>query len=133
MSAIQDEDPYFNQRMFDQYVHLTKTNAFLTPSLDAWLKEHGKIRVGYRDDFLPFCAEDKSTGELTGALKDFLAHASNCLKNADIQFEAVPYPSTDDAMKALKNGEIDCVFPLNLSSYDGEETGVLIVPPIMQT
>ncbi len=29
LSAIQDEDPYYNQRLFDEYVQLTKTNAFL--------------------------------------------------------------------------------------------------------
>ena len=47
MTAIQDEDPYFNQRMFDQYVQLTRTNAFLSAGLENWLAEHGTIRVGY--------------------------------------------------------------------------------------
>lgn len=46
MSAIQDEDPYFNQRMFDEHVRLVKTNAFLMPSLENWLANHGTIRVG---------------------------------------------------------------------------------------
>ncbi|MCR5788370.1 MAG: transporter substrate-binding domain-containing protein [Lachnospiraceae bacterium] len=72
LAAIQDEDPYFNQRMFDQYVNLVNTNAFLPSDLDGWLKGHGAIRVGYLEDYLPFCALDKKTGDLTGALNNFL-------------------------------------------------------------
>ena len=133
LTAIQDEDPYFNQRMFDQYVNLTRTNAFLTPRLESWLESHGAVRVGYWEDYLPFCATDRQTGELTGALKDWLAHASGCLKNAKVSFEAVPYPSTDAALAAMKRGEIDCVFPINLSAHSGETMGVLTTDPVMKT
>ena len=123
MSAIQNEDPYYNQRMFDEYINVTKTNAFITPGLENWLSAHGPIRVGYWDDYLPFCGTDKLTGEFTGALKDYLAFTSNCLKNAHIQFEAVLYTSVSTAMTAMKNGKIDCVFPVNLSTYDSEAMG----------
>ena len=133
MTAIQDEDPYFNQRMFDEYVDVTKSNAFLAPGQESWLEAHGTIRIGYQEDYLPFCATDAQTGELTGALKDYLAHASTCLKNADIRFEAVPYPSTDAALAAMKRGEIDGAFPINLSTYRGETMGVLTINPIMKT
>ena len=58
---------------------MTKTNTILTPDQEDWIKEHGTIRIGYRDNYLPFCDEDDETGELTGALKDYLAHAENNL------------------------------------------------------
>ena len=133
LSAIQDEDPYYNQNITKEAVSLMKTNAFATPAQESWLEAHGTIRVGYWDNYLPFCAADKKTGELTGALKDYLNQASNCLKNANIRFEAVPYPSTDAALAAMKDGKIDCVFPVNLSTFEGEERGVLSVNPIMRT
>jgi Bacterial extracellular solute-binding proteins, family 3. len=133
MAAIQDEDPYFNQRMFDQYVHLTRTNAFLLPTLEKWLAGHGTIRIGYWEDYLPFCASDRQTGALTGALKDYLAHASNCLKNAEVSFAAVPFSSTDAALAAMKRGEIDCVFLINLNTHSGETMGILTTNPIMKT
>ena len=41
-------------------------NAFLTAEEVDWLAEHGAIRMGYQDNYLAFCAQDKSTGELTG-------------------------------------------------------------------
>ena len=133
MMSIQDEDPHFNQRILDDWVQLTRTNAFLNPTIEKWLSAHGTIRIGYLDNYLPFCALDKSTGEVTGALRDYIAHATNCLKNADIQFSTKPYPTINDALDAMNKGEIDCVFPINLSSYDGEVKGLLTVAPVMQT
>ena len=83
LASIQDEDPYFNQRVSEENLYLTRTNAFLTPGQEEWLMKHGMIRVGYRDNYLPFCAKDPETGEVTGALKDYLAHAENNLKSSD--------------------------------------------------
>ncbi len=133
LTAIQDEDPFVNQRLLDQYIKQTRTNAFLTPSLQNWLKEHGAIRVGYLGGYLPFCAKDPETGELTGALKNYLDSASDSLKNAGVSFETAAFPSLDAAITAMKSGEIDCVFPTNISTYTGEQMGLITVNPIMKT
>ena len=133
LSGIQDEDPYFNQKISEEnHYNTTKKDIFLTPDQEDWLSSHGDIRIGYLDDFLPFCQTDRGTGELTGALKDYLAHAVNSLRK-DIQFEAIPYTTTEAALKAMKSGEIDCVFPVNLSSYDAEQMGVRLTDPAMKT
>ena len=133
LSGIQDEDPYFNQKISEEnHYNTTKKDIFLTPDQEDWLSSHGAIRIGYLDDFLPFCQTDRGTGELTGALKDYLAHAVNSLRK-DIQFEAIPYTTTEAALKAMKSGEIDCVFPVNLSSYDAEQMGVRLTDPAMKT
>ena len=133
LASIQDEDPYFNQRLSEERLYNTRTNAFLTPNQEDWLKEHGVIRVGYQEDYLPFCETDRKTGELTGALKDYLAHAENNLRSTDVRFEAVPYSSVETALEAMKAGEIDCVFPVYLSSYDADEMGVRLTNPAMKT
>ena len=133
LAGIQDEDPYFNQRLSQERLYNTRTNAFLTPTQEDWLKNHGVIRIGYLDDYLPFCQTDKETGMLTGALKDYLAHAANNLRNAGIRFETVPYASTREALDALKRGEIDCAFPIFLSTYDCDEAGIRLTNPAMKT
>ena len=133
LSAIQDEDPYYNQKLSEEQLHTTKTNAFLTPGQKAWLEEHGAIRVGYQDQYLPFCQQDKATGELTGALSDYLLHAADRLKSEDILFESVPYPTAEAALAAMKAGDVDCVFPLCLSAYDSDELGIRLTDPAMKT
>ena len=133
LSGIQDEDPGFRQRITAESDYSTNTSIFLTPAQEDWLSQHGAIRIGYRDDSLPFCQADPETGELTGALKSFLAHAANHLRSYDIRFEAVPYASTDAALKDMKAGKIDCVFPVNLDTYDAAGLDVRVTGPAMKT
>ena len=133
MGRIQEENRFYNQQLHEKYLRNAETDRYLNTDELKWLSSHGTIRVGYQDNYLAFCAADEKTGELTGALKDFLAYASNGLENATLHFEAVAYPTAAAAMEALKKGEVDCMFPANLSDYDGEELGVVVTPPLMRT
>ena len=133
MSRIQDENRYFNQQMFERFINRRGANAFLSEAEVGWLARKGTIRVGYQDNYMAFCAQDRETGELAGALKDYLDYASDCLVNAHLVFEPVAFRTTSEAIQALKQGEIDCVFPANLSSYDGERLGVVMTSPVTRT
>lgn len=132
LSKIQDENRFYSQELYAKYVRNTGANLFLSSGEKKWLYEQGKIRVGYLDNYLAYCAADKKTRKLTGALKDYLEKASGCLANANLQFETVAYPTVADAMQALKNGDVDCIFPANFSNYDGEKNNIIITPPLAQ-
>ena len=133
LNHIQDANLYYNQQLNAKYIMGTSASQYLTSNEKAWLAEHGPIRVGYQDNYLAFCAQDPKTGELTGALKDYLAYASTCFENGTIEFEPICYPTAADAMEALINGEIDCMFPSNITDYDGEELGIALSPSLMRT
>ncbi len=133
MHRIQDENPYYNQVMFTKYAQRFGTSAFLTSEETSWLSSHGAIRVGYQDNYLAFCARDPATGELTGALKDYLEAASGCLKGTHLDFEARAFPTAAAALDALARGEVDCVFPANLGSFDGEKMGIVMTPAMIRT
>ena len=133
MSAIMEEDRYYTQRLYDKYQNNSGAVKYLNDSELEWLSEHQTIRIGYQDNYLAFCASDPTTGELTGALKDYLEYASMGILNADIKFEAISFPTASDAMTALQNGEVDCVFPANLTAYDSESMGLIMSQPLMST
>ena len=133
MSRIQEENMYFSQQLHEKYLRSINADAYLSPDELDWLGRHGKIRVGYQDNYLAFCAKDPATGKLTGALKDYLRYASSSMENADLEFEATAFPTAAGAMEALEKGEIDCVFPANLTYYDSEELGVVTTPALMRT
>lgn len=133
MYRIQDENQFYNQQLSSKYLESSNVNLFLNTDEKAWLDDHEVIRVGYQDNYLAFCATDPQTGELTGALKDYLDAASGCLENAHLEFETIAYPTASDALNALKNGELDCMFPANLTDYDGEVKGFFMTSPIMRT
>ena len=131
--AIQAEDHYYSEHLYDKYLDNSGAERYLSTEELAWLSGHGKIRIGYQDNYLAFCACDPDTGELTGALSDYLDYISKGLNNAKLEFETIAFPTAEQAMEALKNGEIDCMFPANLSVFDGEEMGVVMSPAMMST
>ena len=133
MSKIQDEDRFYNVEMFEKHFKSIGANAFLAPEETKWLSDHGAIRVGYQDDYLAFCASDKATGKLTGILKDYLESASKCMANARLDFVTKPYPTAHSALEALENGEVDCVFPMCLSTYEAERLDAILTPSVVST
>ena len=133
LNRIQDENRYYNQLMYEKHVRHAGANAFLSAAEVEWLSEHPTIRVGYQDNYLAFCAADRATGELTGILKDYLAYAADCVANAHLLFDPVAYPTSAAALEALERGEVDCVFPANLSAYDGETMGLVMTPSLINT
>lgn len=133
MIRLQEENRNYNQQLQEKYFNANIVNLYFTQNEVDWIASHGAVRVGYQDNYLAFCAKDETTGELTGALKEYLNLASECMQNAVLVFEAVPFDTIEEAITALQNGEIDCIFPVDLTSYDGEELGLLTTEPIMQT
>ena len=133
LNRIQDENKYYDQQLYDKYLKNTENSRYLSFAEKEWLTDHGKIRIGYQDNYMAYCKKDESTGKLTGALKDYLDYASNAFENANIEFEPVCFPTSASALKALKNGEIDCLFPSNMSDYDAETNGLMLTPAIMHS
>ena len=132
MKQILHNNMYYNRLLYEKYMVNSGSFRSLSGREAEWIRHHGAIRVGYRDGYLPFCGTNKNTGEVDGLLKDFIAVSSNVVRNADIRFETTPYPNTDALIKALKNKEIDCIFPVSLDLYDAEEMGILLTDPVME-
>lgn len=131
LKKINEENRYFNQQLHERYVKSIGASLYLNDAEKAWLSSHGAVKVGYLDNYLPFCAKEEDTNELTGALKDYLDYASDVIVNAELNFETICYKNQAEALEALRKGEIDCIFPSNLSVSDGEEMGLVFTPSIM--
>ncbi len=133
MNRLLEENRDFNQQMSEKYHAAGSVSSFLTPDETEWLADHGTIRVGYRDDSIPYSERDDRTGRLTGTLADYLLFAATGEKNAQLRFETVAFATVDDALQALEAGEVDCVFPVNFSAYDAEQRGLFITDPLVST
>ena len=133
LSRIREESANINQELFDRFVRRAGANAFLTADEQAWLADHGAIRVGYQDNYLAFCDAEKGSGRLVGALSDYLEFATDCLQNAQLDFAPRAFPTAEAALAALGAGEVDCVFPASLDGFDGERQGVIMTQPLMNT
>lgn len=132
MTKINDENRFYNDYLYNKYLRSSGTDGLVSSNELNWLAKHGAIRVGYLDDFAPFC-DSSITGGLTGVLKNYLELASTSTKNAEIKFDTKSYSTLQDALKALINKEIDCVFPINLSIHDAEKMEMMPTNPFIQT
>ncbi|MCR5388161.1 MAG: GGDEF domain-containing protein [Lachnospiraceae bacterium] len=130
MRKIFDVVPDYNNKLFSQYDMRTKV-AVLPEDELSWLKEHGTIRVGYIAGYSPFCSVD-SRGKLCGALEDYLEGLKEYFDNVGIEYEAIPYESAENAGLALKNGQVDCVFPVEMRKSVAEDMDFSVSAPIMK-
>ncbi len=131
LKVIQNEDPFYNQKLYQKYIWLTNTGIVFTKNEREWLSSHNTIKVGYRDNYQPFSFEE--AGMASGALKDYLEYAAENIDGVPVNYEPVAFATTEEALDALQKGEIDVVFPVSMSTYDSEISNLFLTSPVMNT
>lgn len=126
------DEPYFIENLHSKYFSATAIRVQFSHAEKQWLSQHEKIKIGYAEEFLAFCGNDKS-GNLTGALKTFIESAVESFPENSITFEAVSYKNIGMAIKALKAGEVDAVFPIYQSLDKAERNSLLLTEEILKT
>lgn len=132
MNQILSLNPYYNISLDEKYLSNSMVTHFATPSEQEWLSQHGTIRIGYLDDYLPYCDQDEQTGQAIGFLSDFMTMTTSLLKNATISYEPRAFSSVASAIEALQAGQIDCLFPVTIGVNEAEEKSLLITEPVVE-
>ena len=83
--------------------------------------ENGAIRMGFLTSDGGVSTYDPATGELTGAITDYIQFAAGCLGNQELEFQIVGYDSIEAELDALKSGEIDMIFHFDQNPNLAEE------------
>ena len=120
MSVLDEADPFYTADLYKRYFSLDYT-PILTSEEKAWLRKHGAIRMGFLTSDGGVSNFDPATGELTGAITDYIQFAADCLGNQELEFQIVGYDSIEAELDALKSGEIDMIFHFNQNPNLAEE------------
>ena len=120
MRALEDSDSFYTADLYKRYFSLDYT-PILTGEEKAWLKEHGAIKMGFLTSDSGVSTFDPATGELTGAIADYIQFAAGCLGNQKLEFQIVGYDSKETELNALKSGEIDMIFHFDQNPNLAEE------------
>ena len=118
-----DEPNYINFLRSKYYPVSISSRAFSAAEKE-WLAEHKKLKVGYLNDFLPYCDTD-SSGNVTGVIKDIIPRIIENLDITGLEISYKCYNSYDDMIAALNVEEIDIAFPVGGGLYYSEENGIL--------
>ncbi len=120
MRALDEDAPFYTEDLYKRYFSLDYT-PILTGEEKAWLKEHGAIRMGFLTSDSGVSTFDPATGELSGAITDYIQFAADCLGNQELEFQIVGYDSKEAELAALQSGEIDMIFHFDQSPNLAEE------------
>ncbi len=120
MCALEEADPFYTADLYKRYFSLDYT-PILTGEEKAWLRKHGAIKMGFWTSDSGVSTYDPATGELSGAITDYIQFAMGCLGNQELEFQIVGYDSREEELAALKSGEIDMIFHFDQSPNLAEE------------
>ena len=120
MRALEDDAPFYKTDLYKKYFSLDYT-PILTGEEKAWLKEHGAIRMGFLMGDSGVSTFDPATGELSGAITDYIQFAKDCLGNQELEFHLVGYDNKEAELEALGSGEIDMIFHFDQNPNLAEE------------
>ena len=120
MRALDEAAPFYTADLYKRYFSLDYT-PILTGEEKAWLRKHGAIRMGFLTSDSGVSTYNPATGELTGAITDYIQFAAGCLGNQKLEFQIVGYDSKEAELDALKSGEIDMIFHFDQNPNLAEE------------
>ena len=120
MRALDEAAPFYTADLYKRYFSLDYT-PILTGEEKAWLRKNGAIRMGFLTSDSGVSTYNPATGELTGAITDYIQFAADCLGNQELEFQLVGYDSKEAELDALKSGEIDMIFHFDQSPNLAEE------------
>lgn len=118
-------DPLFIDTLQTKYFHHTTTTDSLNDEELDWVFAHDHLRLGYLNDYIPFCATD-TEGNPTGLFKDVseqIIHSLN-ITNDNLIIDYIAYDSYNDMLKGLQEEEVDVIFPLYNSLWHAEQNQI---------
>ncbi len=125
LSSISEINPYFTDSLQVKYFHNTAVNAALSAEEKEWITAHDSIRVGYIEDYFPFCGLDEN-GNVTGVITDVFDEWQRNLGIADqLSIDYIGYGTSEEMLSALREDKIDVAFPVADSIWMSEQNGIV--------
>lgn len=125
LNLINESNPYFTQGLQMKYFQNTAVNASLTEEESAWIGKHGAIKIGFVEDYMPFCGLDKE-GKVSGVITDIVKAWKEELGLEDqMNVEYVKYSDYKQLVDGLQNEEIDAAFPISDSIWASEQQHIV--------
>ncbi len=132
MRQIEHDKPFYKEDLYKRYFS-AESYEILSPEEQDWLDLHGSIRVGYCRGDSGVSMIDPDTGELVGAINDYIRHATDCLGNQALQFELIGYDTQIEQYEALKAGKIDMIFHVDQNPYQAEVNDLILSNDVFES
>lgn len=129
MRRIEQDKPFYAEKLYKQYMTTTVVPV-LSKDEQAWLAQHGKIRIGVLKGDSGFFSYEED-GSHKGAIADYILYASSCFAEQRLDFAVQGFETQPEMLQALKDGKIDMIFHFNENHYLAEQNGFALSNRIM--
>lgn len=124
LEKINNSSPYYLQNLYNKYFSETAVVMSLSPQEREWLSEHPSIKVGYMNQYMPYCGTDKQ-GKTTGLLVDLFENMFSKLSMEQMPaIEYVAFDNQKDMITAVNDGDVDVAFPVFCDIWFSEMQGL---------
>lgn len=130
MRRIEQDKPFYAEKLYKQYMTTTVVPV-LSKDEQAWLAQHGKIRIGVLKGDSGFFSYEED-GSHKGAIADYILYASSCFEEQRLDFAVQGFDTQPEMLQALKDGKIDMIFHFNENHYLAEQNGFVLSNRIMK-
>ena len=130
MRRIEQDKPFYAEKLYKQYM-TTAVVPVLSKDEQAWLAQHGKIRIGVLKGDNGFFSYEED-GSHKGAIADYIRYASSCFEEQRLDFAVQGFDTQPEMLQALKDGKIDMIFHFNENHYLAEQNGFVLSNRIMK-
>lgn len=130
MRRIEQDKPFYAEKLYKQYMTTTVVPV-LSKDEQAWLAQHGKIRIGVLKGDNGFFSYEED-GSHKGAIADYILYASSCFAEQRLDFAVQGFDTQPEMLQALKDGKIDMIFHFNENHYLAEQNGFVLSNRIMK-
>ncbi|MCR4790581.1 MAG: transporter substrate-binding domain-containing protein [Treponemataceae bacterium] len=133
LTRLEQDDPFYIEELAKKYFGYNSVSMALSKNEKEWIETHGKIRIGYLNKYLPLSGTDKKN-EPTGVFKDVINKiVSNLRLENKIQLEYTGYDDASQLIAALKDNQLDLVFPVSANSWFLEQKEVFRSKEVITT
>lgn len=128
---IKKNDPDYFEHVYARYVQKYSFSGFsgLSEEDKEWVLRNDMIKVGYLENFMPFCWTDEE-GDFEGVFRKIFDDFQH---RFSLAYETKEYETYEKLLAALKKGEIDAIAAAIGSPWYAEKSGVAITPPVATT
>ena len=125
MRKMEYDKPFYADELYQRYLSAVSLPV-LSSEEQAWLAQHGRIRIGCLVQDGGISSIDAGNMTVTGVIADYIKFAADCLDNATLEFELTTFDTMEEEVQALKDGSIDLIFHFTQNPYIAEENGFVL-------
>ncbi len=131
---ILTSNPYYNQQLQSKYYQSKNVSDRLDENELKWVQKHKKLRIGYLKNMLAFSDYDSKTDSPIGVITSVFDEKSGLqYKNASLEIEYRAFEHLKDAMTALQEEEVDCIFPVYGDAWYAEQQELSVSNYVVDT